>query len=53
MKKLIYFFLVLGLFACSSDSDDEDNNIEPPLCDTQVVYLDSNGVTIKSEKGKL
>tara|TARA_S200000501_G_scaffold354082_1_gene374436 strand:- start:409 stop:963 length:555 start_codon:yes stop_codon:yes gene_type:complete len=25
MKKLLYLFLVLGLFACSSDSADEDN----------------------------
>jgi len=26
MKKLLYLFLVLGLFACSSDSDDDDDN---------------------------
>jgi hypothetical protein len=26
MKKLIYFFLVFGLFACSSDSANDDNN---------------------------
>ena len=25
MKKLIYLFLVLGLFACSSDSDDDES----------------------------
>ena len=40
MKKLFYLFLVLGLFACSSDSADED--------DSNPVYLDSNGVTIKA-----
>jgi hypothetical protein len=26
MKKLLYLFLVLGLFACSSDSADDDEN---------------------------
>ncbi len=26
MKKLLYLFLVLGLFACSSDSDDDNEN---------------------------
>ena len=26
MKKLLYLFLVLGLFACSSDSADDDSN---------------------------
>ena len=39
MKKLLLLFLVFGLFACSSDSDDDDSN---------PVYLDANGVTIKA-----
>ena len=39
MKKLLYLFLVFGLFACSSDSDEDDSN---------PVYLDSNGITIKA-----
>ena len=46
MKRLFYLLLVFGLFACSSDSDD-DNNTDP-VDDTNPVYLDSNGVTIKA-----
>ena len=44
MKKLIYLFLVLGLFACSSDSENDNTN---PI-NENPVYLDSNGVTIKA-----
>ena len=41
MKKLLYIFLGLSLmFGCSDDSSDEDTN---------PVYLDDNGVTIKAK----
>ena len=47
MKKLLYIFLGLSLiFACSDDSSDDNTN---PLDDTNPVYLDSNGVTIKAK----
>ena len=39
MKKLLYFFLVLGLFACSSDSADEDSDNSNPPDDNSSVNL--------------
>ena len=45
MKKLTYLFLALIIVACSSDDSDNEVN-EPSNCD--VVYLASNGVTIKA-----
>ncbi len=46
MRKLIYLFLTVLIFACSSGDDSSDNNNPPANCD--VVYLDANGVTIKA-----
>ena len=47
MKKLLYIFLGLSLmFGCSDDSSDDNTN---PLDDTNPVYLDDNGVTIKAK----
>ena len=44
MKKLLYIFLGLSLtFACSDDGDGDGDSVN---CD--VVYLDSNGITIKA-----
>ena len=42
MKKLLYLFLVLGLFACSSDSADEDNEpcpSQPELTTNEVTNI--------------
>ena len=44
MKKLLLLFLVFGLFACSSDSEEDTDSVD----DTNPVYLDANGVTIKA-----
>ena len=44
MKKLLYLFLVLGLFACSSDSADDDSDNSNP-CPNQpqlITYEVSN-----------
>ena len=41
MKKLIYLFLALIIFACSDDSGGNEQS----FCS---IYLDSNGVTIKA-----
>ena len=42
MKKLIYFFLVFGLFACSSGSED-DQNIQKSLFTS--LSSDKTGIT--------
>lgn len=44
MKKLILLLFIPLLFACSSDDEDNTN----PVDDTNPVYLDANGVTIKA-----
>ena len=45
MKKYFFLTIILLVFACSSDSsDDNTNNVD----DTNPVYLDANGVTIKA-----
>ena len=45
MKKYLFLTIILLVFACSSDSsDDNTNNVD----DTNPVYLDANGVTIKA-----
>ena len=51
MKKLLYIFLGLSLmFACSDDSGSDANAPDPdPVDETNPVYLDSNGVTIKAK----
>ena len=46
MRKLIYLFLGLLIFACSSDDNSSSDNNEPSNCD--VVYLADNGITIKA-----
>jgi len=46
MKKLTYLFLTLLIVACSSDDEGDNEVNEPSNCD--VVYLASNGVTIKA-----
>ena len=43
MKKLLYIFIVLGLFACSSDSADDDSDNSTP-CPSQPS-LQTNPVT--------
>ena len=57
MKKLTYLFLALLIVACSSDdsSDNSNNNggdnedNEQSLCEEiGLIYLDTNGVTIKA-----
>ena len=45
MKKLIYFFLIFGLFACSSDSAD-DQNIQKSLF--TLLSSDKTGMTFKN-----
>ena len=45
MKKLIYFFLIFGLFACSSDSAD-DQNIQKSLF--TLLSSDKTGITFKN-----
>ena len=50
MKKLLYIFLGLSLiFACSDDSSDANAPDPDPVDETNPVYLDSNGVTIKAK----
>ena len=44
MKKLILLLFIPIVFACSSDDEDNTN----PVDDTNPVYLDENGVTIKA-----
>ena len=45
MKKLILLLFIPLVFTCSDDSsDDNSNNVD----DTNPVYLDANGVTIKA-----
>ena len=46
MKKLILLLFIPLVFACSSDDSSDDNT--NPTDDTNPVYLDSNGVTIKA-----
>jgi surface protein len=56
MKKLTYLFLALIIVACSDDSSDNSNNNggdnednEQSLCEEiGLIYLDTNGVTIKA-----
>ena len=50
MKKLFYLFLVLGLFACSSDSadDDENNNDEQNTSEFDygiLAYYGNDGIS--------
>ena len=41
MKKLLYLFLVFGLFACSNESaDDDDTNNNDPIIGTWSLYYD-------------
>ena len=44
MKKLILLLFIPLVFTCSSDDEDNTN----PVDDTNPVYLDENGVTIKA-----
>ena len=46
MKKLILLLFIPLFFACSSDDSSDDNT--NPTDDTNPVYLDANGVTIKA-----
>ena len=46
MKKLILLLFIPLVFACSSDDSSDDNT--NPTDDTNPVYLDANGVTIKA-----
>ena len=45
MKKLILLLFIPLVFTCSSDSSDDETN---PVDDTNPVYLDANGVTVKA-----
>ena len=40
--------ICLLVFACSSDSSDDNTDDTVPIDDTNPVYLDTNGVTIKA-----
>ena len=44
MKKLILLLFIPLVFGCSDDDEDNTN----PIDDTNPVYLDANGVTIKA-----
>ncbi len=47
MKKLLYLFLVLGLFACSSDSADEDSdNSTPCPNEPQLITHEVSNINI-------
>ena len=47
MKKLLYLFLVLGLFACSSDSaDDDSNNSNPCPNQPQLITYEVSNINI-------
>ncbi len=46
MNKLLFHLLFITVvFACSSDSSDDNTNT---IDDTNPVFLDTNGVTIKA-----
>ena len=44
MKKLLFLFTVLLFISCSGDDNDSSSNSD----DTNAVYLDENGVTVKA-----
>ena len=46
MRYLILLLFIPLIFACSSDDSSDDNT--NPIDDTNPVYLDANGVTIKA-----
>jgi len=47
MKKLLYLFLVLGLFACSSDSaDDDSDNSNPCPNQPQLITYEVSNINI-------
>ena len=49
MKKLLYLFLVFGLFACSNESADDDNpenNISELIGIYEVVWIEDEDNTI-------
>ena len=48
MKKLILLLFIPLVFTCSSDSSDDNTDDTVPVDDTNPVYLDENGVTIKA-----
>ena len=45
MKNLLYLFFAITLLSCSDPSDTNS----PSVDDTNPVYLDSNGITIKAK----